>query len=212
MPEFITALHEESAVDMAHGYARAEGKPMVVLLHGTIGTMHAAMAIYQAYHSQTPVIMIVGRSDTYFLRQQSADDIAGIARSFTKWDAQPTSLEKSLQALQEAYRQAITPPRGPVLLVLDSEIQKQEAGSLPLPVYRPPDMPTISQAQAASIARGLVEAEHPRISVGRLRTACRCGAGGRACGTGRRDCQNQCDAKRNELPANASVLWPRRKY
>ena len=37
MPEFITALHEESAVTMAHGYAKAEGKPMLALLHGTIG-------------------------------------------------------------------------------------------------------------------------------------------------------------------------------
>ena len=48
MPEFITALHEESAVTMAHGYAKAEGKPMLALLHGTIGIQHAAMSIYQA--------------------------------------------------------------------------------------------------------------------------------------------------------------------
>jgi acetolactate synthase I/II/III large subunit len=35
MPEWITALHEESAVTMAHGYAKAEGKPMLAVLHGT---------------------------------------------------------------------------------------------------------------------------------------------------------------------------------
>jgi len=46
-PEFITALHEESAVTMAHGYAKATGRPMVALLHGTIGVQHAAMSIYQ---------------------------------------------------------------------------------------------------------------------------------------------------------------------
>lgn len=170
VPEFVTALHEESAVDMAHGYAKAEGKPMAVMLHGTVGTMHAAMAIYQAYHSMTPVIIIVGRSDTYFNRQQSANDIAGIVRSYTKWDAQPTTLEGSLDALQEAYRQAITPPRGPVLVVLDTEIQKEEAGDLPLPTFKPPIMPSISQVQADEIARGLVNAASPRIDVGRLRT------------------------------------------
>src|SRR5262249_17566605 len=43
MPEFITALHEESAVTMAHGYGKAEGKPMCALLHATIGIQHAAM-------------------------------------------------------------------------------------------------------------------------------------------------------------------------
>src|SRR5205814_3252726 len=47
-PELITALHEESAVTMAHGYAKATGKPMCALLHGTIGVQHAAMSIYQA--------------------------------------------------------------------------------------------------------------------------------------------------------------------
>ncbi len=45
MPEFLTCLHEESAVAMAHGYAKIEGKPMMALLHGTVGIQHAAMAI-----------------------------------------------------------------------------------------------------------------------------------------------------------------------
>ena len=45
MPEFITALHEESAVTMAHGYGKATGKPMCALLHGTIGVQHGAMSI-----------------------------------------------------------------------------------------------------------------------------------------------------------------------
>jgi hypothetical protein len=46
MPQFISALHEESSVDMAHGYAKSEGRPMAVLLHGTLGLMHSSMAIY----------------------------------------------------------------------------------------------------------------------------------------------------------------------
>ena len=59
-PEWITALHEESAVTMAHGYAKAEGKPMVAVLHGTIGIQHAAMSIYQAYYDRVPVVMLAG--------------------------------------------------------------------------------------------------------------------------------------------------------
>ena len=42
-PELLTCLHEESAVAMAHGYAKAAGKPMGVFLHGTVGLQHAAM-------------------------------------------------------------------------------------------------------------------------------------------------------------------------
>ena len=169
-PEFITALHEESAVDMAHGYAKAEGRPMAVMIHGTIGLMHASMAIYQAYQTQTPVVIIAGRDDTNFLRAQSADDIAGIVRSFTKWDAHPQTLAESLDAIQECYRQAITPPCGPAVVVLDAELQKTEAGSMPVPAYRPPRIVGISEAQARDVARRLVDAENPQLAAGRFRT------------------------------------------
>jgi hypothetical protein len=71
MPEFITALHEESAVTMAHGYGKATGKPMCALLHGTIGVQHGAMSIYQAYYDRTPVLLIAGR-DLGFIAAHSA--------------------------------------------------------------------------------------------------------------------------------------------
>jgi acetolactate synthase-1/2/3 large subunit len=170
MPELISALHEESSVDMAQGYAKAEGRPIAVMLHGTVGTLHASMAIYQAYHNQTPIIMLIGRSDTEFLRQQSANDIAGLVRPFTKWDAQPESLEETLAAIQEAYRQAMTPPRGPVAVIVDIEFQKQESVSLSVPAFVPPTITGVNRAQAKQIATGLVQADNPRISVGQLRT------------------------------------------
>ena len=169
MPEWITALHEESSVTMAHGYAKAEGKPMVAALHGTIGIQHAAMSIYQAYHGRVPLVMIAGR-DIPFIAQHSAADMAGMVRSFTKWDALPTTLPESLTALQEAYRQAITPPMGPTMVVLDIELQKEEAGSLAVPAYRPPTFPMVDATRAREIAQGLLNAQNPRIAVGRLRT------------------------------------------
>jgi len=48
-PELITCCHEESAVAMAHGFAKVEGKPIGVMLHGPVGLQHGAMAIYNAY-------------------------------------------------------------------------------------------------------------------------------------------------------------------
>ena len=44
-PELLTCLHEESAVGMAHGYAKASGTPMAVMVHGTVGLQHASMAL-----------------------------------------------------------------------------------------------------------------------------------------------------------------------
>src|SRR2546426_122853 len=170
MPEFITALHEESAVTMAHGYGKAEGKPMCALLHGTIGVQHAAMSIYQAYYDRTPVLMITGR-DEGFIQAHTAHDMAAMVRSFTKWDAQPKTLEQSLAALQRAYNEAITPPMGPTLVVLDTELQKEEARELKIPAYRPPQIAGIDLTKAREIAKGLLDAQNPRIEVRRLRTA-----------------------------------------
>jgi len=169
MPEFITALHEETSVDMAHGYGKAEGRPMAALLHGTIGIQHAAMAIYQTYHDETPALILAGR-DVGFIGAHSANDMAGMVRSYTRWDALPTSLEGSLRAIQEGYRQAMTPPRGPTLVVLDLEFQKEEAGDLAVPAYTPPQITGIDRTTAREIAQGLLTANNPRIQVGGLRT------------------------------------------
>lgn len=168
-PEFVTALHEETSVDMAHGYAKATGRPMCALLHGSIGLMHASMAIYQAYYAGVPMVLIVGR-DEGFIQAHTADDLAGVVRSYTKWDAQPRTLPEALEAIQEAYRQAITPPTAPTVVVLDIELQKEEAGELAVPAYRPPKIEGIDAGLAREIAKALLSADNPRIEVGRLRT------------------------------------------
>ena len=169
-PELITALHEESAVDMAHGYAKSQGHPMAVMLHGTVGLQHAAMAIYQCYQDKTPVLIIVGRDDTFFRQEQTANDIAGLTRAFTKWDSQPESLKSALSDIQRAFNEAITPPMGPTIVVIDTHIQKEEAGDLVIPNYQSPVYKKISKNQARKIARDLFDAENPRLHVGRLRT------------------------------------------
>ena len=170
MPEFITALHEESAVTMAHGYGKATGKPMCALLHGTIGVQHAAMSIYQAYYDRTPALLIAGR-DLGFIAAHSANDMAGMVRSFTKWDAQPKTLEESLTAIQRAYNEAITPPCAPTMVVIDIDLQKEEAREMKVPAHAAPRFTGIDPGQAREIAKGLLDAQNPRLAVGRLRTA-----------------------------------------
>lgn len=170
MPEVISAMHEGAAVDMAHGYGRSEGKPMCALLQGTVGLQNASMAIYQAYHGHTPMIILAGNDENNFLKVHTGEDIAGLVRPYTKWDAQPETLEDTLVALQEAYRQSITPPCAPTLVVLNSEIQKEEAGDLQVPRYSASEVKAISQSQATIIAETLIQAKNPHISVGRLRS------------------------------------------
>jgi thiamine pyrophosphate-dependent acetolactate synthase large subunit-like protein len=154
---------------MAHGYGKATGKPMCALLHGTIGIQHAAMSIYQAYYDRTPALLIAGR-DLGFIAAHSANDMAGMVRSYTKWDATPKTLDESLVAIQRAYNEAITPPCGPTMVVIDIELQKEEAGTMKVPAYQPPPISGVDSDQAREIARSLLDAQNPRIAVGRLRT------------------------------------------
>ena len=129
-PEFITCCHEESAVAMAHGYAKIEGKPLLVCVHGTVGLQHAAMAIYNAYCDRVPVFMILGNIGDAAARVEqidwvhSAQDPAAIIRDFVKWDDQPVSLQHFADSAMRAYKIATTRPAMPVAIVADHELQE----------------------------------------------------------------------------------------
>ena len=130
-PEFITCCHEESSVAMAHGYAKIEGKPLCIFAHGTVGLQHAAMAIYNAYCDRVPVYMVIGnnldatkRDSDYGEWAHSVQDAAAMVRDYVKWDDLPISLQHFAESAVRAYKIAMTPPMGPVLLVADSELQE----------------------------------------------------------------------------------------
>ena len=59
-PELITCMHEEASVAIAHGYAKAAGKPMAVAAHGTVGLQHATMALYNAWVDRVPIVVFAG--------------------------------------------------------------------------------------------------------------------------------------------------------
>ena len=59
-PEIILCTHEEIAVALAHGYARAKGRPMAAAVHNVVGLQHASMAIYNAWADRLPVIVLGG--------------------------------------------------------------------------------------------------------------------------------------------------------
>src|SRR5579872_6326934 len=112
MPEFLTVCHEESAVAMAHGYYKIEGKPMMALIHGDIGLQHASMAIYNAYADRVPIYMVVGNHADSAVRgagvqsYHSANDMGALVRDFTKWDDAPHSLGAFGDAAVRAYKVA----------------------------------------------------------------------------------------------------------
>src|SRR5262245_14858935 len=99
MPELLTCCHEESSVAMAHGYFKIEGKPIMVMAHGTVGLQHASMAIYNAYCDRVPVIIVLGNILDMAYRRgnvewvHSVQDAASMVRDYIKWDDTPVTLE-----------------------------------------------------------------------------------------------------------------------
>src|SRR5207244_3159558 len=61
-------------------------------------------------------------------------------------------------------------PMAPTLVVLSSELQKENAPTTKVPTYKAPTFVTVDSTRAREIAKGLLEAQNPRIAVGRLRT------------------------------------------
>jgi acetolactate synthase I/II/III large subunit len=169
MPEVLTCLHEEAAVAMAHGYAKAAGKPMLVCLHGTVGLLHASMALFQAWADRVPVFTIVGhvRNPSGVVNSpHSAQDMGALARDYTKFDDEATTLERFTESAMRAFQVAMTPPQGPVLLVVDESLQEEEI----TPAMRPriPELVRTSPPQGdinavREVARLLVNAERPLL-------------------------------------------------
>jgi acetolactate synthase-1/2/3 large subunit len=176
-PEFITCCHEESSVAMGHGYAKIEGKPLCVFAHGTVGLQHASMAIYNAYCDRVPVYLIAGnvldatmRDASYGEWPHSVQDAAAMVRDYTKWDDLPISLPHFAESAVRAYKIAMTPPRGPVLLVADSELQEnpiRDDAKLHIPKLTLAAPPQGDSGAVAEAARLLVQAENPVIVVDR---------------------------------------------
>jgi thiamine pyrophosphate-dependent acetolactate synthase large subunit-like protein len=176
MPELLTACHEESSVAIGHGYAKIEGKPMMSMVHGTVGTQHATMAIYNAYCDRVPAIVILGNEMDSAARRSfvewshSAQDAAVIIRDYTKWDDAPTSLQHFAESLVRAYKIAMTPPMGPVAIVASGKLQEEpiEEVNLRIPKYTPTIPPQGDSGAVAEAAKLLVNAENPVIVAGRL--------------------------------------------
>ncbi len=178
VPELLTCCHEESSVAMAHGYAKIEGKPMMVMAHGTVGLQHASMAVYNAYADRVPIYLVIGniadgpwrRSDVEWTH--AVQDAAAMVRDYTKWDDSPISLTQFGESAVRGYKIATTPPMGPVVLVADAVLQEEPVSPedrrrlrVPrLSVTAPPAGDPGAVAEAAKI---LVAAQNPLIVTGR---------------------------------------------
>jgi acetolactate synthase I/II/III large subunit len=175
--QLITCTHEEASVAMSHGYSKIEGKPMACMMHTTVGLQHGSMAIYNAWADRAAIFMITCNQTDLTKRrftvpwEHTAVDGAAIVRDFTKWDDAPGSLTHFAESAVRAYQYAMTPPYGPVLLTVDTDLQEDAlppAGQLKIPPLRLAAPPQGESNAVAEAARMLVAADHPVIFADRV--------------------------------------------
>ena len=171
-PPMLVSQHEKIAVQIAHGYAKACGEPLCVIVHNVVGLLHAAMGIYYAYVDRAPVFVIgaTGPMDEGKRRPRvdwdhTANVQGNAVRDYVKWDYQPGGIQGVPDSFARGYSIMTSEPQGPIYLCYDAALQEApltENVRMPSPsaVKRPsklaPDMSAL-----ARLADRLVAAEWP---------------------------------------------------
>jgi benzoylformate decarboxylase len=135
---YVLGLHEGAVVSMADGYARVTGRPGVVGLHTTVGTLNGASQIYNAYRDYSPVVVTAGHKDAAVLSEDgfcAHPHLPDVVRPFTKWAHQSLSAAELGSDLWRALHVAMTPPVGPTYLAVPEDFLR---GPVPEDAPEPP--------------------------------------------------------------------------
>ncbi len=200
-PQMLLCLHEESAVAIAHGYAKVTGKAMAVAVHSNVGLMHATMAMFNAWCDRMPIVMLgaTGPVDAAKRRPwidwiHTAADQGALIRGYTKWDDQPASPAAAREAVLRANWIANTAPCGPTYVNLDAGMQEAKLDEPVPPIDAARLMPEVAERGRAGIGRrrrrpaaqGQASGDHGRPRLARSRGLERAHRARRAPGRARR--------------------------
>lgn len=163
-PKILLCLHEEVAISLAHGYAKACARPAAAAIHDLVGLMHGSMAVYDAFVDQVPMLILGGSGprDRFSRRPidwiHSADTQAELIRQYVKWDDEPSPAGAFVPSVLKAHQIANSAPKGPTYVSLDCALQEEFVGDaevphFQVPLYEPappiaPDPNTIAKAAA----------------------------------------------------------------
>jgi acetolactate synthase-1/2/3 large subunit len=172
--KYISSRHEETAIGMAMGYAKATGKVPAVMVHTTVGALHTAMIARAALHERVPMVILAGevigfaeppsqKVGRQWLRLLT--DLGGPARLMepcVKWSFGlnvPTLLPHTVQ---RACQLAAAAPRGPVFVSVPTEymVAGMEAKAPPAVL---PGLPAVGDADLLRMQELLASCKSPVI-------------------------------------------------
>src|SRR5882672_5216631 len=178
-PQMLLCLHEESAIAIAHGYAKVTGRAMAAAVHSNVGLMHGTMAVFNAWCDRMPVMILGATGPVDAVKRRpwidwihTARDQGALVRHYTKWDDQPASPGAAREALLRGWWLANATPQGPVYINLDAEMQEARLPEPLPPIDIQRFIPPLDAGPASELVRQaadmLAGAKHPLILAGRV--------------------------------------------
>jgi acetolactate synthase-1/2/3 large subunit len=168
---FVLTRHEQGAVHMADGYARATGKPGCCLATSGPGATNTVTGLATAYMDGIPLVCITGQVALNMIGNDAFQeaDVIGITRPVTKHNFLVRDADELPEIIAKAFYIATTGKPGPVVIDIPKNIQKQQTAAVPpaqvsMRAYHPD--PPVNPAEIAQFADLINRASRPLLYVG----------------------------------------------
>ncbi|MBM3421947.1 biosynthetic-type acetolactate synthase large subunit [Chlorobium sp.] len=167
----ILVRHEQGATHMAEGYARATGKPGVVLVTSGPGATNTVTGITNAYMDSSPMVVFTGQVPSSLIGNDAFQeaDIVGITRPITKHNFLVKDVRELASTIRKAFYLATNGRPGPVLVDMPKDVlNAQCAFEWPESVDIRGFKPTIRchQNQIEKAAHKIAKAKKPLLYIG----------------------------------------------
>ncbi|MCF7848790.1 MAG: biosynthetic-type acetolactate synthase large subunit [Kiritimatiellales bacterium] len=169
--KFVLVRHEQGATHMADGYARATGKPAVVLVTSGPGATNTLTGIMTAHMDSVPMIVLTGQSVSWMLGKDAFQeaDIYGMAMPVVKHSYLLKKPNDIPHTIREAFHIATTGRPGPVLIDIPKDVSGGHCdidlhAEMDIPGYK--DVPAPDHDTILEIAEAISKSKRPLILAG----------------------------------------------
>lgn len=165
--QLMATRHESGAAFMAEGYAKASGKPAVVMATRGVGAANLSIGVHTAYQDSTPMVVFLGQVHSKFRGREGFQevDLDRFFEPIAKWAVEIRDAERIPEIVQRAFRIAVSGRPGPVVIAFPEDVLAATIDACfaePLGLSKPaPNPEDVSQA-----IQLLKQAERPLIVAG----------------------------------------------